>query len=76
MKMTEGENFKKNLTCKHGRRPPMSSSAWWDLNKNCTVLKLHDMCHNPNCKCQKQIIFTHKQFQLGSGSIKNKLQKL
>ena len=53
----------------------MSNSAWCDLNKNCTVLKLHDMCHNPKCNCQKKITFTPKQFQLGGGSIKSKLQK-
>ena len=52
------------------------NSAWCDLNKNCTVLKLHDMCHNPKCKCQKQITFTPKQFQLQGGSIKSKLQKI
>ena len=57
-------------------RAQMSSSAWCDLNKNCTVLKLHDMCHNPKCKCQKQITFTPKRFQLEGGSIKTKLQKI
>ena len=55
----------------------MSNSAWCDLNKKCTVLKLHDMCHNPKCGgCQKQIKFTPKQFQVESGSIKSKLQKI
>ena len=34
------------------------------------------MCHNPKCKCQKQITFTPKQFQLEGGSIKSKLQKI
>ena len=34
------------------------------------------MCHNPKCKCQKQITFTPKQFQLDGGSIKSKLQKI
>ena len=33
------------------------------------------MCHSPKCKCQKQITFAPKHFQLASGSIKNKLQK-
>ena len=33
------------------------------------------MCHNPKCKCQKQITFNPKQFQLQGGSIKSKLQK-
>ena len=54
----------------------MSKSAWCDLNKNCTVLKLHDMCDNVKCKCQKQITFTANQFQLEGGSIKSKLQKI
>ena len=33
------------------------------------------MCHNPKCKCQKQITFTPKQFQLERGSMKTRLQK-
>ena len=74
--MTKGEDFIRNAKCTHGHRSAMSDSAWCDLNKNCTVLKLHDMCHNPKCKCQKQITFTPKQFQLEGGSIKSKLQKI
>ena len=74
--MTKGEDFVKIAKCKHGHRSAMSNSAWCDLNKDCTVLKLHDMCHNPNCNCQKQITFTPKQFQLEGGSIKSKLQKI
>ena len=74
--MTRAEDFIKNAKCSHGHRSAMSNSAWCDLNKNCTVLKLHDMCHNPKCKCQKQITFTPKQFQLEGGSIKSKLQKI
>ena len=54
----------------------MSISEWCDLTKNCTVLKLHDKCHNSKCNCQKQIRFTLKQFQLEGGSIKGILQKL
>ena len=54
----------------------MSNSAWCGLNKNCTVLKLHDMCHNPKCKCHKMITFTPNQFQLEGGSIKSNLQKI
>ena len=49
----------------------MSNSAWCDLNKNCTVLKLYDMCHNSKCICQKQIIFSAKQFQLEGTGFKN-----
>ena len=54
----------------------MSNSAWCDLNENCTVLKLHDMCHNLKCKCQKQITSSHRQFQLEVGSIKTKLKSI
>ena len=53
----------------------MSNSAWCDLNKDCSVLKLHDMCHNPKRNCQKQKIFTPKQFQLECESMKSKIQK-
>ena len=74
--MTKGQDFIKSGKCTHGHRSAMSNSAWCDLNKNCTVLKLHDMCHNPKCKCQKQITFTPKQFKLEGGSIKSKIQKI
>ena len=74
--MTKGEDFIKNAKCAHGHRSAIINSPWCDLNKHCTVLKLHDMCHNPKCKCQKQITFTPKQFQLEGGSIKSKLQKI
>ena len=73
--MTGAEDFIKNAECSHGHRSATSNSAWCDLNKNCTVLKLHDMCHNPNCKCQTQFTFTPKIFQFEGGSIKTKLQK-
>ena len=51
--MTRGGDFIKNAKSTHGHRSALNSSAWCELNKNCTVLKLHDMCHNPKCKCQK-----------------------
>ena len=73
--MTRAEDFIKNAKCSHGHRSVMSNSAWCDLNKNCTVLKLHDMCHNSKGKCQKQITFTPHQYMLEGGSIKSKLQK-
>ena len=38
------------------------------------MLTLHDMCHNPKCRCQKQNTFTPKHFQLEGRSIKNKLK--
>ena len=74
--MTRGQNFIKSAKCSHGHRSAMSNSAWCDLNKNCTVLKLHDMCHNPKCKCQKMITFSPNQFQLEGGSIKSKLKSI
>ena len=51
--MTRGEDFIKNAKCSHGHRSAMSNTAWCDLNKNCTMLKLHDMCHNPNVNVRK-----------------------
>ena len=53
----------------------MSNSTWCDLNKNCTVLKLHDTCHNPKCNCQEQFTFTPKQFQLKVSGFKNTMKK-
>ena len=73
-KRSSAENFNKNAKRRHGHRSIMSNSAWSDFNKNCTVLKLHDICHNPKCKCQKQITFSPKQYMLESGSIKIKLK--
>ena len=74
--MSRAESFMKSTKCKHGHRSTMSNSAWCDLNKNYTVLKLHDMCHNPKGNYQMQITFTPIQFQLGVGSNKIKLQNL
>ena len=74
--MTKGSDFIKSGKCTHGHRSAMSNSAWCDINKNCTVLKLHDMCHNPKGKCLKQITFTPNQFQLEGNGFKNKLQKI
>ena len=54
----------------------MSSSAWCDLNKDCSILKLNDKCLNPKCNCQKIITFTPKQFMLEGGLIKSKLRKI
>ena len=74
--MTKGTDFIKSGKCSHGHRSAMSNSAWCDLNKNCTVLKLHDMCHNPKCKCQKQITFSPNQFQLEGAGFKNTMKKI
>ena len=74
--MTRGQDFIENAKCTHGHRSAMSNSAWCDLNKNCTVLKLHDMCHNPKCNCRKQINLTPKQFELEGNDFKNTMKKL
>ena len=74
--MTKGQGFIKSAKCSHGHRSAMSNSAWCDLNKSCTVLKLHDLCHNPKCKCQKQITFSPNQFQLEGSGFKNKLKSI
>ena len=52
----------------------MSNSAWSDLNSKGNILKLHDKCPNPKCKCQKIITFTPHQYMPEGGSIKSKLQ--
>ena len=74
--MNRGQDYIKNAKCTHGHRSAMSNSAWCDLNKNCTVLKLHDMCHNPKCECQKQITFSPNQFQLEGAGFRNTMKKL
>ena len=74
--MTRGQDFIKNAKYTHGYRSAMSNSAWCDLNKICTVLKLHDMCHNPKCKCQKQITFSPHQFQLEGAGFKSTTKKI
>ena len=33
------------------------------------------MCHNPKCKCQKQITFSPNQFQLEGAGFKNTMKK-
>ena len=73
--MTEGTDFVKSGKCTHGHRSAMSISAWCDLNKSCTVLKLHYMCHNPKCNCQNQITFTPKQYMLEGNGFKNDMKK-
>ena len=74
--MTKRSAFVESAKCSHGHRSALSNSAWCDLNKNCTVLKLHDMCHNPKCKCQKQITISPNQFQLEGAGFKNTMKKI
>ena len=74
--MTRVQDFIKNAKCTHGHRSATSNSAWCDLNKNCTVLRLHDMCHKSRCKCQKQITFSPNQFQLEGAGFKDTMKKI
>ena len=54
----------------------MNNSAWRDLNKICTALKLHDMFHNPNGKSQKQKTFSPKQYELEGNGFKKTMKKI
>ena len=54
----------------------MSNSAWCNLNSKGNTLKLHDICHNPKCKGQKQITFTPNQFQLEGTGFKSTMRKI
>ena len=74
--MTRGQDFVKNAKFTHEHRSAMSNLARCDLNKNCTLLKLHDMCHNPKCKCQKQINFSPNQFQLEGAGFRYNMKKI
>ena len=74
--MTRGTDFQNRGKCRNGHCIKLSGSAWTDLNTNGTILKLHDMCPNQNCKCQKQITFTPRQFELEGGSLKSFMKKV
>ena len=74
--MTRGQDFIKNAKCTHGHRSAMSISTWCDLHKKFTVLKLHDICHNPKCNCQKQKTFSPNKFQLEGEGFKNTMKKI
>ena len=52
----------------------MSNSAWGDVNIKCDLFKLHHLCHNPKCKCQKQLTFTPREFQLEGSIFKNTIK--
>ena len=73
--MTKASVFVKSSTCTHGHRSAMSNSAWCDLYTICTALKLHDMCHNPKRKCQKQVTFSPNEIQLEGAGFKNTMKK-
>ena len=70
-----GEYFQKNAKCKRVCSL-ISNSAWCDLNGNGNTLKLHDNCLNGKCKCQKQITFSPRQFQLECSGFRSILKKI
>ena len=75
--MTNVEIFIKQGKCKDNHCSPMSNQAWCDLYSKRDILKLHGLCHNPKCKCQKQLTFNPRQFQLeGAGLIKKSNEKI
>ena len=53
----------------------MSNAAWCVSNKDGTGSKFRDKCPNVKRKCQKQVTFTPRQFQLEGAGYKNELQK-
>ena len=73
--MTRGEDFIKKGRCKIKHCSSLSNIAWCDINKN-NILRWHDYCPNSNCKCQKQITFTLKQFQLEGAGFRNTMKKI
>ena len=54
----------------------MSNSAWCGLKGRVGILKLLNICHNSKCKCQKQITFTSRQFQLEGASLENTRERI
>ena len=52
-----------------------ANSAWCDLNSKGDLMKLHAICSNPNCKCQKQVTFTPRQIQKERAGFKNTMKK-
>ena len=53
----------------------MSNAAWCDLNSKGDILNLHDLCHKPLWKCQKQFTFTPSQFQLKGAGLKDTMKQ-
>ena len=73
--MTRAEDFMKKQKCETKFCLPMLISAWCHLNAKRDTLKLHDMCSNPECKCQKKITFTPREFQHDGAGFRNKMKK-
>ena len=64
----------KKAKCKNSHYSTMSNSALIDLYNKGDILKLHDIYHNPKSKCQKQITFTPRQFQLEGSGLKSTMR--
>ena len=75
MQMSRVVDFIKRGKCKNNHCSSMSNSACTDLNSKGKILKLHDICPNAKCNCQKILTFTPHQYMLEGRSIKSKLQK-
>ena len=54
----------------------MSNLAWCSLNKDCSILKVHDKCPNPKGNCQKIITFTPNHYMREGEPIKSKLKSI
>ena len=68
--MTQGDDFVKKGKCKNKHCSAMSNIAWCDLIKN-KIMRLHDYCPHPNCKCQKQTTFTPRHFKMEGDGFKD-----
>ena len=53
----------------------MSSTAWTDLNSKGDILKLHNLCGKDGCKCQRNVCFTSKQFEVEGSEFKNTMKE-
>ena len=73
--MTRGKNFMTKGRWKNNQCSAMSNQAWCDLKSKCGILKLHDICHNSKCRCQKQITFKPREFQMEGAGFKNRIRK-
>ena len=72
-KPSKTENIQKSVECKNIHSSPMSNLSWCVLNNEGNLVRIHDMCPNLKCKCQKQFTLNANQFQIeGSGLKKNK----
>ena len=60
--MTKIEDFIEIGKFKQGHCSSMLKEDWCDLNSDCAVLKLHDMCHDRKCKRQKKLHSVHVSF--------------